>query len=98
MQNITLDDISDGPLRSIAAAIGVEALIKLIDAVGGMTIYIPIKLGRKALNKHIHNVKGSKSVNEISKELKVSNKTVYNHLANPVEHVEEVDEFFFVVP
>ena len=66
-----------------------------------MTIYIPIKLGYKALNKHIHNVKADKSVNDISRELKISNKTVYNHLANPVEHVEdveEVDELFFAVP
>jgi Mor family transcriptional regulator len=80
---IEIEDLPSKNLRLIADVIGTDGLAKLIEAVGGMTIYFPKTLGPAVLRKQLDAVKGNKSVNELSRELGVSTKTVYNILNSP---------------
>jgi len=81
-------DISDLPgdaLKLIGSELGIETALDLIRVCGGMTIYIPVKLGKEATRKRLHQIKGVKTVPQIAKELGVSGQTVYNHLHDSSE-------------
>ena len=88
-------DISDLPgdaLKLIASELGTDTALELMRICGGMTIYIPVKLGKETTHKRLHEIKGVKTVPQIAKELGVSGQTVYNYLHTPLKPVFDSSE------
>lgn len=76
---LTLDDLQ-GQHREYAEIIGLDNLLKLSDALGGTSIYIPQRreLEKNKVYRQIYKEFDGSNLQELTKKYGVSKSTVYN--------------------
>ena len=83
---VKLEDIQSDDLKTIADEAGLECTIRIITALRGLTIYIPVKPFKKAVERYIlSKYDGTKySINKLAIECEMSQRQVSKIIKNGI--------------